>query len=89
MKGKDFVGNKLPWYTISLLITILGAISIILFFGLYYFGTSGFVFWVIVITWAIILITATLEISRLEALQKFIIKDYEKKIKELEEKLSQ
>lgn len=87
MKKEELVKNKLPWYTISLLLTLLGSISIVLFFGLYHFGTTGLVFWLIITAWVIILITATLEISRLEALQKNIIKEYEKLIKELQDKI--
>ncbi len=87
MKKGEGLRNKLPWYTISLLITVLGAISIVLFFGLYYFGASGFIFWAIVCSWIIILIITTLEISRLEALQKFIIKEYESRIEELQKEI--
>lgn len=87
MKNSRLLNNKLPWYTISLLITVLGAISIILFFGLYYFGSSGFIFWMIVGLWSFILIVTTLEISRLEALHKFINKEYEKIIQDLQKQL--
>lgn len=89
MNQDKLLANKLPWYTISLLITILGALSILLLFGVYHFGTTGILFWIIVSVWVIILISATMEISRLEALQKQIIKKYQAEIKELREQLKQ
>ena len=79
--------NQLPWYTISLLLTVLGAISIILLFGVRYYNEHGIVFWSNVFLWFIILLAAALEISRLERLHRKINEEKEKLIIELSEAL--
>jgi len=83
------IRKGLPWYTISLLITVLGALSILIFFGVYLYGDSGFAFWAIILCWAVILITTTVEICRLEILQKKIIAEAEKEINKLKSEIEQ
>ncbi|MBN1948372.1 MAG: hypothetical protein JW784_01380 [Candidatus Cloacimonetes bacterium] len=79
--------KPLPWYSISLLITLLGAISIVLFFGIYSWGWSAFIFWVIIACWAVILIGATYEISRQEFYYRQLIREMKDKINQLEKEL--
>lgn len=79
--------NQLPWYSISLLLTILGSISIVLLFGVRYYNEQGIVFWSIVFSWFIILLAVALEISRLERLRRKIDEEKEKLIIELSEAL--
>lgn len=81
--------QNLPWYTIPLLNTILGALSIVIYFGVYLYGDQGWAFTAIIICWTVILITTNIEISRLDVLQKKIIKDSEKKIAELQKELEE
>jgi len=76
-------GFKLPWYSITLLNTILGAISIIIYFGVYFFGDIGWAFWAIIFSWATILITTTIEICRLENQRTKTIKTAQHEIEEL------
>lgn len=83
LKKKD----QLPWYTISLLLTVLGAISIILLFGMHFYSEHGIVFRSIVFSWFIILLAAALEISRLERSRRKINEEKEKLIIELSEAL--
>jgi len=62
--------KSLPWFTISLLITILGAISIFFLFGVRYYNENGVVFWSILIAWITILLVASVEIGRQEKLRQ-------------------
>ena len=73
----------LPWYTISLFLTILGAISIVLLFGVYFYNDNGIVFWSILIAWITILLVATMEIGRQEKLRRTIEEEKDELIKEL------
>ncbi len=76
--------NKvLPWYTISLCLTILGAISIVLLFGVYFYNDNGVVFWAILVAWITILLVATMEIGRQEKLRRTIEEEKDELIKEL------
>ena len=75
----------LPWYTISILLTILGAISIVLLFGVYFYNDSGIVFWSILLAWITILLTASIEIGRQEKLRRIIEEEKDKLIKKLSE----
>lgn len=79
--------KPLPWYSISLLITLLGAISIILFSGIYTWGRTAFIFWVIIACWAVIIIGTTYEISRQEFYYQHLIREMKKRISQLEKKL--
>ncbi|MFC1887290.1 hypothetical protein ACFLYK_00600 [Candidatus Cloacimonadota bacterium] len=79
--------KDLPWYTITLLNTILGALSIIIYFGVYMYGDKGWAFWAIIICWAVILITTNIEICRLDFNQKKIIKESEQEIAQLKEEI--
>ncbi len=63
----------LSWFTISLLLTTLGAISIFLLFGVYYYNDNGIVFWSILIAWITILLVASMEIGRQEKLKQWSI----------------
>jgi len=62
--------KSLPWFAISLLITILGAISIFFLFGVRYYNENGVVFWSILIAWITILLVASVEIGRQEKLRQ-------------------
>ncbi len=75
----------LPWYTISILLTILGAISIVLLFGVYFYNDSGIVFWAILLAWITILLAASIEIGRQEKLRRIIEEEKDKLIKKLSE----
>jgi len=79
------VKKKLPWYSISLLITILGAISIFFLFGVRYYNENGVVFWSILIAWITILLVAAIEIGRQEKLRQTIEKEKDELIKRLSE----
>jgi len=81
--------RNLPWYTISLLITILGALSILIFFGVHLFLDEGLAFWLLIFSWAVILIAATIEICRLEVLQKKLLKDAKDEIIKLKKEIEQ
>jgi len=80
--------HQLPWYSISLLLTILGAISIILLFGVHYYNEHGIVFWCIIFAWIAILLGAALEIGRLEKLRRKIENEKDQLIIELSQALS-
>ncbi|MEA2096455.1 MAG: hypothetical protein U9P73_07165 [Candidatus Cloacimonadota bacterium] len=75
----------LPWYAISILLTILGAISIVLLFGVYFYNDSGIVFWSILLAWITILLAASIEIGRQEKLRRTIEEEKDKLIKKLSE----
>ncbi|MDP8203225.1 MAG: hypothetical protein P9L95_01685 [Candidatus Tenebribacter mawsonii] len=62
--------KSLSWFAISLLITILGAISIFFLFGVRYYNENGVVFWSILIAWITILLVASVEIGRQEKLRQ-------------------
>ena len=76
--------KQIPWFTNALLLTILGAISILLLFGVYYFQDQGTVFYIVIFSWSVILIFATVEIGRQEVEKSKIKEDYDKVLKELE-----
>ena len=82
-------GKKLPWYTVSLLISVLGAISIILLFGVRYYNEHGIVFWTIILAWACVLIGSTTEISRLERMRKLITHEKDDEISKLKDEISE
>lgn len=73
----------LPWYTISILLTVLGAISIVLLFGVYFYNDNGVVFWAILVAWITILLAATMEIGRQEKLRRTIEEEKDELIKKL------
>ena len=73
----------LPWYTISLLLTFLGAISIVLLFGVRFYNDSGVVFWSIIAAWITILLVTTMEIGRQENVRRIIEKEKDELIKKL------
>ena len=75
----------LPWYAISLLLTILGAISIFLLFGVRFYNENGVVFWSILIAWVTILLVAAVEIGRQERLRQKIEAEKDELIKKLSE----
>lgn len=78
--------KSLPWYSIPILLTLLGAISIILLFAVYFFNERGIVFWSIIVSWFVILLVAGLEIGRQEKLRRLLIEQQEKQIEELKAK---
>lgn len=79
--------HQLPWYSISLLLTILGAVSIILLFGVYFYNEHGIVFWSIIVAWLAILLGAAIEIGRQEKLRRKIESEKEQLIIELSQAL--
>lgn len=81
--------QKVPWYTVSLLISILGAVSIVLLFGVRYYNEHGMVFWSIILAWACVLIGSTTEISRLERSRKEVIADKNGVIAKLEKEIEE
>jgi len=81
--------QKLPWYTVSLLISILGAISIILLFGVRYYNEHGIVFWTIILAWACVLIGSTTEISRLERVRKILVQEKDEEISKLKSEIDE
>ena len=89
-KVNNQVGKKhqLPWYSISLLLTILGAVSIILLFGVHYYNEHGIVFWCIIFAWIVILLGAAIEIGRQEKLRRKVESEKEQLIIELSQALS-
>ena len=89
MEDSNVKKHGMPWYTISLLLTILGAISIIMLFVVYFFNEKGIVFWSIIISWVVILLVALMEISRLERLRRNLQVEKDRRIAELEEALSE
>ncbi|MBN1326859.1 MAG: hypothetical protein JW996_02805 [Candidatus Cloacimonetes bacterium] len=87
MSDKSSMTSKsLPWYSIPILLTLLGAISIILLFAVYFFNERGIVFWSIIVSWFVILLVAGLEIGRQEKLRRLLIEQQEKQIEELKAK---
>lgn len=44
MKKTEKRQTVMPWYTISLMLTILGAISIVMLFIVYYYNEQGIIF---------------------------------------------
>ena len=80
--------HQLPWYSISLLLTILGAVSIILLFGVYFYNEQGIVFWSIIVAWIAILLGAAMEIGRQEKLRRKMESEKEQLIIELSQALA-
>ena len=62
--------RQMPWYTISIFLTILGTLSIILLFFVYYFIRTDIIFWCIQVSWITVLLGSTIEICRQESLRK-------------------
>jgi len=82
-KEIDKLKSRLPWYSIPILMAILGAVSVVLMFAVYFFNDRGVVFYSIIFSWLVILIIAGLEIGRLEKLRKKIQDEHEKYIEDL------
>lgn len=80
--------KELPWYTVTMLLTVLGAISIFMLFGVYFYNEHGIVFWSIIVSWITILLSATLEISRQEKLRHDIINEKNKEISALKDEIN-
>ncbi len=76
--------SKIPWFTNSILLTVLGAITIFVLFGIFYFHEQGTIFWTVAISWSIILIFGALEISRQEIEKKKLEEENKRLKKELE-----
>jgi uncharacterized membrane protein (DUF106 family) len=89
MKG-GYMGrkNNLPWYTIPILNTILGALSIIIYFGVYLYGDKGFAFWAVIICWAAIIISTNIEVSRLYVNQKKFMENTTDEVNKLKEEIA-
>ena len=89
MKKTEKRQTVMPWYTISLMLTILGAISIVMLFIVYYYNEQGIIFWSIIISWFVILLVVLLEIGRLERKHLELRKQKDQKIAELEKALAE
>ncbi|MCF7813705.1 MAG: hypothetical protein K9N40_04420 [Candidatus Cloacimonetes bacterium] len=81
--------KELPWYTVTMLLTVLGAISIFMLFGVYFYKEHGIVFWSIIVSWITILLGATLEIGRQERLRRDLNKQKNKEIAELKQQIEE
>jgi len=88
---KDINKKRSSWFITSILITILGAMSILLLFLMQYYETRGIFFWATLASWIIILIVMAVMfcvqegISRkIEKSQNDIIQELKKTIEELE-----
>jgi len=88
---KDNNKMRSYWFISSILITILGAMSILLLFLMQYYDTRGIFFWTALASWIIILIVIAFifcvqEVIRrkIEKKQNDIIQELKKTIKELE-----
>ncbi|RLC53697.1 MAG: hypothetical protein DRH79_02915 [Candidatus Cloacimonadota bacterium] len=64
--------REMPWFIISVLLTLLGSISIILLFVVFYIIDHEIIFWCIQISWITVLIIGAVEISRQEAARRQI-----------------
>ena len=87
MKPEKTRKKELPWYTITMLLTVLGAISIFMLFAVYYYNDQGIAFWSIIISWITILLGTTLEISYQERLRIKMIKEKDEEIQKLRKEL--
>ncbi len=81
--------KKMPWYSVSLMLSILGSISIVLLFGVVFYNEHGIVFWAIIFAWASIILGFSLEISRLERARLKSVAELSDKLKELEKKIAE
>lgn len=89
MKNKK--KNIPPWFISSLLITILGAMSILLLFLMQYYETRGVFFWAVVTSWIIILITISIIFCIQDNLRKKkdnLIRQLTQEIEELKRNIS-
>ncbi len=84
MKNMSFqkLKRRIPWYIISILLTILGSISIVLLFVSYFVVQNDTFFWCLLISWITILIVSTIEISILESHRKKAEDELEKQLHE-------
>ena len=82
MKNMSFqkLKRRIPWYIISVLLTILGSISIVLLFISYFAVQNDTFFWCLLISWTTILIISTFEISILESHRKKAEDELEKQL---------
>ena len=82
MKNMPFqkLKRRIPWYIISVLLTILGSISIVLLFISYFVIHNNTFFWCLLISWITILIVSTIEISILERHRKKAEDELEKQL---------
>lgn len=79
--------NKIPWFMSSLLITILGAMSLILLFLMQYYETRGLFFWTIVVSWIIILVGISVIFCVNDTYNHKIIMKQDERIKQLSDEL--
>lgn len=89
MSSKKTRKKELPWYTITMLLTVLGAISIFMLFGVYYYNDQGIVFWSIIVSWITILLGTTLEVSYQERQRRELLIEKEQEIKKLKKELDE
>ena len=74
--------RKMPWYIIPILLTVQGAISIILLFIVFYVINKEIIFWSIQVSWITVVIASAIEIGRQERLRKKAESKIENQLKE-------
>ena len=74
--------RKMPWYIIPILLTVQGAISIILLFIVFYVINKEIIFWSIQVSWITVVIASAIEIGRQERLRKKAESEIENQLKE-------
>ena len=74
--------RRMPWFIVPILLIILGAISIILLFIVFYVIKREIIFWCIQISWITVVISSAIEISRQEGLRRQAEKEIENQLKE-------
>ncbi len=74
--------RRMPWFIVPILLIILGAISIVLLFIVFYVIKREIIFWCIQVSWITVLIGSAIEISRQEGLRRKANKEIENQLKE-------
>ncbi len=72
-----------PWFINSILIIILGGISIVLLFCMNYYQTTRIFLWAVIIAWSIILIVTAFIVGYQEQTKRKILKEQDQVIQHL------
>lgn len=83
------IKHNSPWFINSILIIILGGISIVLLFCMTYFQTTGIFLWLIIIAWGIILIVTAIIFGMQEQTKRKIRKEHDQAINELKQSIEE
>lgn len=83
-KKKDHTS---PWFINSILIVILGGISIVLLFCMNYYETTKIFLWAIIIAWVFILIVTAIIFGMQEQTRRTIEKDQNQIINDLKQSI--